>query len=125
MTWSILHIIDFTLWFIIACSVGYVVFFAIISLFYDKEDHLALQAASAKVDLAIQAGKIKPADKENMIAFAKDSSESFDEYIKNAEVIVPLGARKSMKGGDSETNSNGNDVDKQIEDLNAKFGKGE
>lgn len=91
----------------------------------EQKEQLALQAASAKVDLAIQAGKIKPADKENMIAFAKDSSESFDEYIKNAEVIVPLGARKSMKGGDSETNSNGNDVDKQIEDLNAKFGKGE
>ena len=51
MTWSIPHIIDLVLWFFIAGSVVYVVFFAIISLFYEKEDHLALQAASLKNDL--------------------------------------------------------------------------
>ena len=51
MTWTILHIIDLALWFLIAGSVAYVVFFAIISLFYNKEDHLALQAASLKNDL--------------------------------------------------------------------------
>lgn len=42
----ILHIIDIILWFMIAGSVVYVVFFAIISLFYDKEDNLAMQAAA-------------------------------------------------------------------------------
>ena len=46
MIWSILHIIDITLWEIIAGSVIYVVFFAIISLFYDKEDHIAAHAAA-------------------------------------------------------------------------------
>ena len=46
MTWTILHIVDITLWIIIACSVAYVVFFAIISLFYDKEDHIAEHAAA-------------------------------------------------------------------------------
>ena len=46
MTWTVLHIIDMTLWIIIACSVAYVVFFAIISLFYDKEDHVAERAAA-------------------------------------------------------------------------------
>ena len=51
MTWTILHIIDLALWFFIAGSVVYVVFFAIISLFYEKEDQLALQAASLKNDL--------------------------------------------------------------------------
>ena len=51
MTWTILHLIDIALWFLIAGSVAYVVFFAIISLFYKKEDHLALQAASLKNDL--------------------------------------------------------------------------
>ena len=51
MIWTILHIIDFALWFFIAGSVAYVVFFAIISLFYDKEDHLALQAAALKDEL--------------------------------------------------------------------------
>ena len=46
MIWTILHIIDITLWIIIAGSVAYVVFFAIISLFYDKEDHIAEHAAA-------------------------------------------------------------------------------
>ena len=44
--WSILHFVDITLWIIISCSVAYVVFFAIISLFYDKEDHVAEHAAA-------------------------------------------------------------------------------
>ena len=46
MIWTILHIIDITLWVIIAGSVIYVAFFAIISLFYDKEDHVAEHAAA-------------------------------------------------------------------------------
>lgn len=46
MIWSVLHSIDTTLWVIIAGSVTYVVFFAIISLFYDKEDHIAVHAAA-------------------------------------------------------------------------------
>lgn len=46
MIWSVLHSIDIALWVIIAGSVIYVVFFAIISLFYDKEDNIAAQAAA-------------------------------------------------------------------------------
>ena len=46
MIWSILHCIDIALWGIIAGSVIYVVFFAIISLFYDKEDQIATHAAA-------------------------------------------------------------------------------
>ena len=46
MIWTILHCIDIVLWIIIAGSVAYVVFFAIISLFYEKEDHLAAHAAA-------------------------------------------------------------------------------
>lgn len=42
----ILHSIDIALWVIIAGSVIYVVFFAIISLFYDKEDQVAAHAAA-------------------------------------------------------------------------------
>ena len=45
MIWTILHIIDIVLWVFIAGSVVYVVFFAIISLFYDKDDYVAAQAA--------------------------------------------------------------------------------
>lgn len=44
--WLIIHIIEIVLWFIIAGSVIYVVFFAIISLFYDKEDRVAMHAAA-------------------------------------------------------------------------------
>ena len=46
MIWAVLHSIDIALWVIIAGSVAYVVFFAIISLFYDKEDHIAAHAAA-------------------------------------------------------------------------------
>ena len=46
MIWTVLHGIDIILWIIIAGSVAYVVFFAFISLFYEKEDHLAAQAAA-------------------------------------------------------------------------------
>ena len=46
MIWSIIHSIDIAIWGIIAGSVIYVVFFAIISLFYDKEDHIAAHAAA-------------------------------------------------------------------------------
>jgi cellulose synthase/poly-beta-1,6-N-acetylglucosamine synthase-like glycosyltransferase len=44
--WVIIHIIDIALWIIIAGSVAYVVFFAIISLFYEKEDRLAIHASA-------------------------------------------------------------------------------
>lgn len=44
--WEIIHIIDIALWIIIAGSVIYVVFFAIISLFYEKEDRIAIHAAA-------------------------------------------------------------------------------
>ena len=35
-----------------------------------------------------------------MITMAKNSAEAFDEFIKNAEVIVPLQARMSVPGGE-------------------------
>ena len=46
MIWNILHIVDISLWVILLGSVAYVVFFAIISLFYDKEDRIAIHAAA-------------------------------------------------------------------------------
>ena len=46
MMWQILHFIDITLWVIIMGSVAYVAFFAIISLFYEKEDRIANHAAA-------------------------------------------------------------------------------
>ena len=44
--WEIIHLFEIILWFIIAGSVAYVVFFAIISLFYEKEDSIAIHAAA-------------------------------------------------------------------------------
>ena len=44
--WEIIHILEMILWLIIASSVAYVVFFAIISLFYEKEDRIAIHAAA-------------------------------------------------------------------------------
>ena len=44
--WEIIHIFEIILWFIIAGSVAYVFFFAIISLFYEKEDRIAIHAAA-------------------------------------------------------------------------------
>ena len=48
MIWTVFHIIDILLWCIIACSVAYVVFFAFISLFYEKEDQVAIHASVLK-----------------------------------------------------------------------------
>ncbi len=48
MMWQVLHIIDWAIWFVIMGSVAYVAFFAIISLFYEKEDQIAIHAASLK-----------------------------------------------------------------------------
>ena len=46
MMWQIFHIIDIVLWVIILGSVVYVAFFAIISLFYEKEDRIAIHASA-------------------------------------------------------------------------------
>lgn len=46
MIWTILHIIEITLWVMISFSVFYVAFFAVISLFYEKEDRVAIHAQS-------------------------------------------------------------------------------
>ena len=52
MIWSAIHIIEIIIWCIIACSVAYVVFFSIISLFYEKEDQIAIHATALKDDMA-------------------------------------------------------------------------
>ena len=46
MMWQVFHFLDITLWVIIMGSVAYVAFFAIISLFYEKEDRIANHAAA-------------------------------------------------------------------------------
>lgn len=46
MIWTIIHIAETIVWCFLACSVAYVVFFAIISLFYEKEDNIANHASA-------------------------------------------------------------------------------
>ena len=46
MIWTAIHIVEIVLWCILACSVAYVVFFAFISLFYDKKDEIAIHASA-------------------------------------------------------------------------------
>ena len=46
MFWTVLHIIEILLWILMATSVAYVVFFAIISLFYKKDDFASTHAFS-------------------------------------------------------------------------------
>lgn len=46
MIWTTIHIAEIILWCIIACSVIYVAFFAIISLFYEKKDDIAIHASA-------------------------------------------------------------------------------
>ena len=46
MFWSILHIVEIALWFFMAASVAYVVFFAIISLFYEKDDFASTHSST-------------------------------------------------------------------------------
>ena len=46
MIWTAIHIAEIILWCIIACSVAYVAFFAIISLFYEKKDDIAIHASA-------------------------------------------------------------------------------
>ena len=88
----------------------------------ENAEKVALAAASAKVDLAIRQGKIKPCDKETMTAFAMNSSEAFDNYIKDADVIVPVGARQSFNSGEEEGEPEEKDI---VAEVNAAFNKGE
>ena len=89
MTWTILHIIDIVLWCIIAGSVAYVVFFAIISLFYDKVDNLAIQAAAIK-NQQTRFLILFPAYKEDRVI--KNAVEQFlmQDYPKNFYTVVVI-----------------------------------
>ena len=44
MLWNVFHIAEVTLWVVMAASVAYVVFFAVISLFYEKDDFASSHA---------------------------------------------------------------------------------
>ena len=82
-------------------------------------------AAGALVDVQIMAGKVTPAQKENMVKLALADRESFIEMMKDAPVIVDLEARRSLLGieEDEEEDETLSDGEKAIEQINAYFNK--
>ena len=46
MLWTIIHVIEILLWIIMAASVAYVAFFALVSLFYEKDDFASTHATT-------------------------------------------------------------------------------
>lgn len=89
MTWTILHIIDIVLWCIIAGSVAYVVFFAIISLFYDKVDNLAMQAATLKGQMT-RFLILYPAYKEDKVIMNAVEQFVLQDYPKDYYQVVVI-----------------------------------
>lgn len=87
--WEIIHIFDIILWFIIAGSVAYVVFFAIISLFYDKEDRIAIHAAA----LSNRMTKfliLYPAYKEDRVVINAVEQFLLQDYPKELYTVVVI-----------------------------------
>ena len=77
------------------------------------------QAAEAVVDAQIMAGKVLPAQKEAMTKLAKADMESFQALMKDAQVIVPLEARKGLLTGADDDDDDDETLTPEEENLNA------
>ena len=87
--WEIIHILETILWLIIAGSVAYVVFFAIISLFYEKEDRIAIHAAA----LSNRMTKyiiLFPAYKEDKVIINAVEQFLLQDYPKDLYTVVVI-----------------------------------
>ena len=87
--WSIVHFLDIILWFVMAGSVFYVVFFAIISLFYEKEDRIAIHAA----DLSNRLNKfliLYPAYKEDKVIVNAVKQFLLQKYPKDLYTVIVI-----------------------------------
>lgn len=87
--WEIIHILEMILWLIIASSVAYVVFFAIISLFYEKEDRIAIHAAA----LSHRMTKyliLFPAYKEDKVIINAVEQFLLQDYPKDLYTVVVI-----------------------------------
>lgn len=87
--WEIIHIFEIILWFIIAGSVIYVVFFAIISLFYEKEDRIAIHAAT----LSSRLNKfliLYPAYKEDKVIINAVEQFLLQDYPKGLYTVIVI-----------------------------------
>lgn len=87
--WEIIHIFDIILWFIIAGSVIYVVFFAIISLFYEKEDRIAIHAAALS-DCLNKFLILYPAYKEDKVIINAVTQFLLQDYPKELYTVIVI-----------------------------------
>ena len=89
MIWHILHTIDITLWIIILGSVAYVAFFAVISLFYDKEDQIAIHAAALS-EKQTRFLVLYPAYNEDRVIINAVEQFLYQEYPKDLYTLVVI-----------------------------------
>ena len=89
MIWSVLHSIDIILWVVIAGSVIYVVFFAIISLFYDKEDYIVAHAAALS-DKQSRFLILYPAYKEDRVIINAVDNFLLQDYPKTHYTVAVI-----------------------------------
>ena len=87
--WEIIHIFDIVIWFIIAGSVAYVVFFAIISLFYEKEDRIAIHAAALS-DRLNKFLILYPAYKEDKVIINAVTQFLLQDYPKELYTVIVI-----------------------------------
>ena len=89
MMWQVIHIIDWIVWVIIFGSVAYVAFFAIISLFYEKEDQFATQAAALKDEMT-RFLILYPAYNEDRVIINAVEQFLLQEYPKSHYTVVVI-----------------------------------
>ncbi len=87
--WEFIHILEIILWFIIAGSVAYVVFFAIISLFYEKEDRIAIHAAALSNRLK-KFLILYPAYKEDKVIINAVEQFLLQDYPKELYTVIVI-----------------------------------
>jgi cellulose synthase/poly-beta-1,6-N-acetylglucosamine synthase-like glycosyltransferase len=87
--WEIIHILEMILWLIIAGSVAYVVFFAIISLFYEKEDRIAIHAAALSNRMT-KFVILFPAYKEDKVIINAVEQFLLQDYPKDLYTVVVI-----------------------------------
>ena len=89
MIWTAIHIAEIVLWCILACSVAYVVFFAFISLFYDKKDEIAIHASALSNRMA-KFLILYPAYKEDRVITNAVEQFLLQDYPKNHYTLAVI-----------------------------------
>ena len=87
--WEIIHVLEIILWFVIAGSVVYVVFFAIISLFYEKEDRIAIHAAALSNRMT-RFLILYPAYKEDAVIINAVEQFLLQDYPKDLYTVIVI-----------------------------------